>query len=283
MLGEKFRELRKQQGISIIKASEGITSASSLQRWENNKGEMSIEKVINLLNRINIRPNEFLAKAGLTDLNIIEAKIRKAYQESDLKELEKIANSLLTAHDLQPKNQDLLIKAAIACNYYMDLSNKNLFPQNDALQLRKILNSMKYWNQTKVSIFGNSILILPVQDIQEISHSLLGYLIYQDNTHTFHIMAVNTLINAVVSLLKAKQPRAAYKLLTELNHLHLPERYSNEIIKIKFFNSFFEYLETGDKYIMDSFFHNLSALWLTKQIADFKLGLSQLEEIYSPS
>lgn len=74
MLGEKFRELRKQQGISIIKVSEGITSASRLQRWENNKGEMSIEKVINLLNRINIRPNEFLAKAGLTDLNIIEAK-----------------------------------------------------------------------------------------------------------------------------------------------------------------------------------------------------------------
>ena len=53
----------------------------------------------------------------------------------------------------------------------MDLSNKNLFPQNDALQLRKILNSMKYWNQTKVSIFGNSILILPVQDIQEMKLS----------------------------------------------------------------------------------------------------------------
>ncbi|WP_025080619.1 helix-turn-helix domain-containing protein [Lactobacillus hamsteri] len=51
MLGEKFRKLRKAKGINIYKAAEGITSKSSLQRWENGQGEMSIEKVMALLKK----------------------------------------------------------------------------------------------------------------------------------------------------------------------------------------------------------------------------------------
>ncbi len=39
--GAKFRELRKQQNITLTKAAKGITSKSTLSLWENGKDNLS--------------------------------------------------------------------------------------------------------------------------------------------------------------------------------------------------------------------------------------------------
>lgn len=283
MLGKIFRELRKNKGISIIEASQGITSPSSVQRWENNQGQMSIEKVLQLLNRIEIQPDEFLAKANILDLNLMEKKISKAYQSNNVEQLKELATSLLAASNLHSSNNQIFIHAAIACNYYLDLSNHNLFNEDrkNVLRLRTILLSVKKWDQKDVALFGNTILLLSIYDIQKISNSLLGWLIYQDNPRMFFTMAVNTLINAVVALLKKKAPKMAYDLLVQIKHIHLSKRNINEIVKIQFLCAFFEYLETNDSYIMTNFFQSLSYFGMEEVVADYKLGLSQLEEVYS--
>lgn len=282
MLGTIFRQLRKQRGKSIIEVSQNIISPSSVQRWENNHGEMSIDKVIQLLNKIDIQPDEFLAKAKLLDLDMAEDNIRKAYQINDLSKLKEIAESLLATHYLKPNDTKRFIHAAIACNYYLDLSDENLFNKEseNVTKLRTMLVSIENWNQNEVSIFGNTILLLSAYDIQKIATSLYNYLTFQDNTHTFFVMSINTLINAVVALLKAKTPQLAYDLLTKIKYINLSERNSNEIIKIHFLDAFFSYLKTDDKYTMTAFFHNLIFLGMEEKVRDFKLGLCQLEKLY---
>lgn len=39
--GPKFRELRKEQDITLLKAAKGITSKSSLSLWEQGKDNLS--------------------------------------------------------------------------------------------------------------------------------------------------------------------------------------------------------------------------------------------------
>lgn len=46
IFGLKFRQLRKQQHITLAKAAAGITSRQSLGNWEIGKGELAFEKVL---------------------------------------------------------------------------------------------------------------------------------------------------------------------------------------------------------------------------------------------
>lgn len=43
IFGLKFRQLRKQQHITLAKAAAGITSRQSLGNWETGKGELAFE------------------------------------------------------------------------------------------------------------------------------------------------------------------------------------------------------------------------------------------------
>ena len=60
IFGLKFRQLRKQQHITLAKAAAGITSRQSLGNWETGKGELAFEKVLLLLKKINVQPIDFL-------------------------------------------------------------------------------------------------------------------------------------------------------------------------------------------------------------------------------
>lgn len=47
--GVKFRQLRKQQHLSLSEAAKGITSRQTLGNWELGKGNMDFNKVLSLL------------------------------------------------------------------------------------------------------------------------------------------------------------------------------------------------------------------------------------------
>lgn len=54
VIGEKYKELRKEQSITLAQAAKGICATSNLSRWENGKITLEFNKVLALLNRIHI-------------------------------------------------------------------------------------------------------------------------------------------------------------------------------------------------------------------------------------
>lgn len=125
--GKKFYKYRKQQGFSLNEAAEGITSVSSLSRWELGQGSMSIDKILLLINRIGINLGEFFHFKHSDAIY----QIKLAFWKKDYSKSELLARKYLSLFH-QTKNSFIdLYNAAIACNAYFILSSKNLFSKEE--------------------------------------------------------------------------------------------------------------------------------------------------------
>lgn len=277
MLGQKFRELRKSQRKSIKEVAEGITSFSSLRRWENGEGEMPVNKVIQLLDKLHIQTDELLNNSA--NLDIYTVGVEEAVKNNDVETLDKLAHKLLDLHCEALDNSRVFFQAAIACNFYMDFTNKNLMQRDDLLRLKAYFSSIENWTQENVLLFANTQLLLSANDIYLNSRSLVTDLIYgEKKDYSFWHLAVTALLNAVASLIKKKDFTDAQFILRQFRTLDLSDKYLNEKLKIKYFNTFFDYLNTGSTYKMDMFLSGLDVVGLNDKRKEFELGFEQFKK-----
>lgn len=123
MFGSRFKKLRIAQNISLQQAAHNVINPSSLSRWENNQNELRFDIVIELLNNIHISPLEFLSITVITPHTPVIEEVNSA-QDSPL-ELKRLASKYLTIYE-DSKNKHDLFSAAIVCNFYYEVSNKNM-------------------------------------------------------------------------------------------------------------------------------------------------------------
>lgn len=280
MMGKEFRQLRQLKKISLDKACKGITSKSSLQRWENGQGKMSCGNLFKLLERIHIQPKEFIDLVQPSTLNSYVEPLENAYKNNDVADLKNIAEFFLGLHYHDNNNRNMLFQAAIACNYYMDFTNVNLMNENDILRLKAYFLLIEEWDRENVFFFVNTQLLLSGIDVYKISRSLISYLVYDETQQSrTYTMAITTLINGIFVLLKKQEIDKAYDLFEKVRRLNFLDDFLNEKIKINYLKTVFHYLNTKDVKMMEKFLHDLDAIGLKDQADAFRLGFSQFKKI----
>lgn len=278
MLGQKFRELRKAQRKSIKEVAEGITSFSSLRRWENGEGEMPINKVMQLLDKLHIQTDELLNNSA--NLNIYTIGVEEAVKDNDVETLDKLAHKLLNLHYEAVGNSRVFFQAAIACNFYMDFTNKNLMQRDDLLRLKAYFSGIENWTQENVLLFANTQLLLSANNIYVSSRSLIADLTYgKKKDDSFWHLAITALLNAVASLIKKKDFTDAKFILRQFKTINLSDKYLSEKLKIKYFSTFFDYLDTSSPDKMNMFLSGLDAVGLNNKRKEFELGFSQFKKM----
>ncbi len=280
MLGEEFRKLRQKEKISMTEACKGITSQSSLQRWETGNGLMPIEKVSKLLSRIHIQPKEYVDDLKISRLDIYTQDVEEAYAKNDLQELKKIAVSFLKRYYKKKNDVQLLFQTAIACNFYFDLSSINFFPDEGKIRIKSYFNNINEWTAENVLLFANVQYLLSISDVYILSRSLLSYLIEQPNTNRFYVMSIDTILNAIFVLIKRRDADRAYQLLKQIKELQLPEKYASEIIRMRFMQTLIEYINNNDSLAFQELAQNLNSLGFNKQAKDFEFAFNQIKKIY---
>ena len=280
VLGKTFRRLRKSRKMSISVVSKQITSRSSLQRWENNEGEMSVEKVIKLLKRIHIQPQEYIELLVMSSFDFDIAELEVAYRENNIKLLKELVIILLEKHSNNLQDVQLLFEAAVACNFYYDLSNIDLFPSEEKIRLKLYFSSIDEWTRENVIFFANVQLYLSSSDIYTLAQSLFSYLIEQPDTNKFYMMAIDALINAVFALIKKKSLDKAIHMLKRLEYLNLSTKYSGAKVRIEFMEILIDCICKKDTISMYTFINNLNAVGLLKEAENYKFTFHQIFESY---
>lgn len=280
MLGKRFRELRKSQYKSINEVAKGITSYSSLRRWESGEGEMSLSKAIALLKRINISPKEYMDIIGENDKDFIESKINKYYEDNDIASLKEIADVLLNDTNEFPSNQSHWFWCAMACNFYMDLTGINIFPQQEIMRLSLYFKPIENWTQRNVLLFGNTQVLLPQQDIYGTAKSICNFISKQKSTRTFYVMTINALLNSVFILLKKSEKNKAQKILNRIEKMDIPTSFTNEKIRISFMKALLKYIDWHDSTSVETIVRNLYSLGFKTKANDYTFAFKQIKEIY---
>lgn len=221
--GKTFKKLRTIQNITLKKAIQDIDglSPSRLSHWENEGGNIPLEKIDQLLYNIHVLPTEFANYSALRFNNPFTEKVDAAFKSNNISELLNLANNELEKY-YQTLDEAELFLSALACNFYFQKTRKNILPSEAQNKIASILLKVKLWDQYYISTFGNTTDLLNSNLIYKIACKLT-YNIDQaiEAGLETHIYAMVALLNANTHLLLT-DPKLAQKLLNKIDKLELP-------------------------------------------------------------
>lgn len=278
--GPKFRQLRKEQNITLEQAAKGITSRSTLSLWENGNDNLSFLKVLTLLQKINIQPIEFFENFISPELRDITKKINKLYITNNIQKLRKYAIDQLKLANNYPQNKILFLEACYICNFYQDLTNMNLLSDSEYTRLKNIFSNISNWSYENVYFFGNTSGLLSSTIIYRLTLSLINYSINEKlNTQRWYDEIIDAVSNSIAILLK-KDYKLAIPLIKKFDQMPVSDRFAFEKIHIRYFRAVINYIQTKNDHAVQTIIEDCNFLDLKELEDGFTNDFKQIKRIY---
>ena len=270
-IGEKYKELRKEQSITLAQAAKGICATSNLSRWENGKITLEFNKVLALLSRIHISPTEFIGYADIVQENDLPTEILKAIEEEDASAIKKLIHVQLDKYHAKRNAHDLYL-AVILCNQYLLIKGENLLPFSDQMHLYTYLSKITLWSTYNLGFFGNCVFMIKTDKVYAIAMNVLNNQdLIQKNTSSIGLISMmGVLSDATISLIFRKDIIHAHKLLDALQGVELPQFLEFFKVTLTFLEKTLQYLKTKDEDPILSFIDNAQNMGMTESADTFR-------------
>ena len=270
-IGEKYKELRKEQSITLAQAAKGICATSNLSRWENGKITLEFNKVLALLSRIHISPTEFIGYADIVQENDLPTEILKAIEEEDASAIKKLIHVQLDKYHAKRNAHDLYL-AVILCNQYLLIKGENLLPFSDQMHLYTYLSKITLWSTYNLGFFGNCVFMIKTDKVYAIAMNVLNNQdLIQKNTSSIGLISMmGVLSDATISLIFRKDIIHAHKLLDALQGVELPQFLEFFKVTLTFLEKTLQYLKTKDEDPILSFINNAQNIGMTESADTFR-------------
>ena len=270
-IGEKYKELRKEQSITLAQAAKDICATSNLSRWENGKITLEFNKVLALLSRIHISPTEFIGYADIVQENDLPTEILKAIEEEDASAIKKLIHVQLDKYHAKRNAHDLYL-AVILCNQYLLIKGENLLPFSDQMHLYTYLSKITLWSTYNLGFFGNCVFMIKTDKVYAIAMNVLNNqdLIQKNSSSIGLISMMGVLSDATISLIFRKDIIHAHKLLDALQGVELPQFLEFFKVTLTFLEKTLQYLKTKDEDPILSFINNVQTMGMTESADTFK-------------
>lgn len=270
-IGEKYKELRKEQSITLAQAAKGICATSNLSRWENGKITLEFNKVLALLSRIHISPTEFIGYADIVQENDLPTEILKAIEEEDASAIKKLIHVQLDKYHAKRNAHDLYL-AVILCNQYLLIKGENLLPFSDQMHLYTYLSKITLWSTYNLGFFGNCVFMIKTDKVYAIAMNVLNNQdLIQKNTSSIGLISMmGVLSDATISLIFRKDIIHAHKLLDALQGVELPQFLEFFKVTLTLLKKTLQYLKTKDEDPILSFINNAQNMGMTESADTFR-------------
>lgn len=270
-IGEKYKELRKEQSITLAQAAKGICATSNLSRWENGKITLEFNKVLALLSRIHISPTEFIGYADIVQENDLPTEILKAIEEEDASAIKKLIHVQLDKYHAKRNVHDLYL-AVILCNQYLLIKGEKLLPFSDQMHLYTYLSKITLWSTYNLGFFGNCVFMIKTDKVYAIAMNVLNNQdLIQKNTSSIGLISMmGVLSDATISLIFRKDIIHAHKLLDALQGVELPQFLEFFKVTLTFLEKTLQYLKTKDEDPILSFINNAQNMGMTESADTFR-------------
>ena len=169
-LGTIFRELRISKGMTLEETYKGIVSLPFLSKFERGEHEITSNKFIRLLSRLNISYREF---------ELILGHLEGYSQTAFLQQLSTaLVNNDLTLLNQLYDDQKLLLKQysdsrfehnLIIISQYINLLNGLSFEPHKIKRITDYLYRVEEWGEYELVLFGNSLNFIPIEKMYNLS------------------------------------------------------------------------------------------------------------------
>lgn len=234
--GTTFRKLRLQKGYNLEFVSKDIVSASFLSKFERNESEISLPKILDLLNRINVTINEFFfIHNGFkkNELAILIEQLNQAYLQGNIK----LLNKLCENEELKFERTGLLtykLNSIMINSISFDLS-QNKIRKEDVAVLVDYLWGVEIWGEYEIILYGNTLHILDIDSVILLSSELVNKSIYFKNIRSYRRDMYGIYLNTIRICLENNKFKNAEFFLTMINNSEIKENFIIEKIMMNFY------------------------------------------------
>lgn len=276
-VGPKFKEFRKKLHVSLkdLAKQAGVSSRSTLSRWERGEAGLSVEIFEKMITSLNISYNEIIINE--VEIKQLLEQIEYLYQNNDTQELRHLAITYLDKYAQSEdsiSHMEALFKSAISLNYYLDLTGIDLSTEEYKLELKKRVKNIRCWLKKEIILFGNVQLLLDADTLYRLARSLASESFEQDLVS----MDISiTLINAIFALIKKRSPLRAKKLLSVVSKLNFSNNDLLVKVRLRFMECLLHYIDSGNEYVVEQFINSLESEILKR---DYQFAFMQVKQIY---
>lgn len=276
--GSKYRKIRKDKNITLEKACDGITSRSSLSRWENGEDNLSYNIVLDLLKKLDLQAIEFFEEKNCLEVKSEVNQIIKFYFN---REAEKIYEKFEDAKELENnglKEKYFFLKM-VAANYYKGLKEIDLATEREKNRVTNFFYNVSHWSLKELFYFENVVGIFKPKDLYKLASAImLVSSSYDGKTEKWYEACINTLVNSIYILIK-EDIKLALKLLKKMRENF--DKFSMELeAKLKFEEELIKYILVGDKSGIEKILAFLELSNMRKIEKRAKYALQQIEDRY---
>ncbi|MBD5429944.1 helix-turn-helix transcriptional regulator [Lactobacillus sp.] len=274
-IGHNFRKLRESKGFSGPEVCDGIAAKSTLSRWENGKSNLSVNLFYKFLDRIHATPEDVMPQKE--DISDFIDSVSLLFMHNDIKGLYEKAKQSLVMYSQSKTDKDLLC-AAMASNFYFDLTNINLIDNSFKEDISSKVRKIKSWQESDLILFANTQFLLDASLIYRLARELASFDFEKEVVPT---MEMETLLNSIYTLIRKKDVMRAKKLFRSVKQLEYSLNNQSIEYKEKFYDLLLHYIDRPNPIKIKQFLTSISNSRSGNQLAaDLNFSFQQVREIY---
>ncbi|MCZ8536782.1 helix-turn-helix domain-containing protein [Paenisporosarcina quisquiliarum] len=246
LYGEVFREIRISRGLTIEDLADQYVSKSTISRFERLESDITLEKLLHLLNKIKVSLREFVfLSSQKTNIPSSLEFLSKAVIENNPTMLKGFVDEEWLIYEKTSSIYSKLTAIVLESHYKSLLGEEVGFDDNVAF-LTDYFFQCDVWTQFDVVLFADSISYLPIETSIVLSKEIMRKTqIFHKDRQSFETL-INTLENIILVCLENNRINEANEFIKIIDQLEIDETYLLEKVIMKFIKGVYLF-KTGNE------------------------------------
>jgi len=239
--GKTFREIRKQKNLTLQYIAKDIMSVSMISKFERDEADVTLSRIIPILDRMNVTLEEFLYTHNefkKSEFRETLSLVIKAYQQSNLTLISRIIEEeeekFNKTEIVDFKMNSLMFKAIRS-----DLTGEQLTQESIDFVVN-ILWSLEVWGEYEVTIYGNMIKVINIESVILLSKEIFKKSKRYARLTSHRADIYGIMINTIIVCLEKNKNEESMFFLTEVKKSNIPEQFIYEKLIFKYLDGLLE-------------------------------------------
>ncbi|WP_052254956.1 helix-turn-helix domain-containing protein [Salinicoccus sp. YB14-2] len=220
-IGMLIREFRQSRNLTMKEVCDTDLSVAQLSKFERGVSEITINKLLVILDKLNITIEEFFhaeQEFELSEFEQLIVKMKEHYIKNDADRLLELRNEQLKKYK-KSNIKFFELNAIMLSALLKDLTNdKSKAPEMEEKLIDHLLE-VDIWCHYEIVLFANSISLFNTNTLVTLTNEMINNTKYYQEIKKHRVITIQTLINVILTLLEngeTDQSKIFQNKLTEL-------------------------------------------------------------------
>lgn len=248
-IGMLIREFRQSRNLTIKEVCDTDLSIAQLSKFERGVSELTINKLLVILDKLNITIEEFFhaeKEFELSEFEQLIVKMKEYYIKNDVSQIVRLRDEQLEKYK-QKNIKFFELNAIMLSALLKDLTGEKSEEPEMEIKLIDHLLEVDIWCHYEIVLFANSISLLNTNTLITLTNEMINNTKYYQEIKKHRVITIQTLINVILTLLENDETAQSKKFQDKLAELLEMDQYLLYERNVSIYLDGFYYYKIGEQ------------------------------------